>query len=130
MSAMERKIKLGSLLANPGSETYNQVLSYLVFESIKENKQITLNQLCWLLNKELLQEESRVKAAVLTLVSIVRCIRRWSPPKSGAVHLSATIPLPDDFIQWQTKMKQEYPELMEFVAPKYAPVNTVKDLVA
>jgi hypothetical protein len=109
---------------------------HVIFNTVKNNKGITLNQLSWLVSNALGIEFEEVKAATETLmykVSVLpRCINYFHIPKNKTrkgvdiIHLRCSEKVmqvtEEQLIKFQAEQGYELPELTEKRVNKNAPV--------
>ena len=114
-----------------GDDRARPTIMFIVYETIKQNEKITLNQLRWLMTAEFLVPENTVDAAVASLASasLFRVISKWwSPDKPEVIWLRARPASEMDisFLRWIASLYNEFPELMSFKAPIFKKRNAPK----
>lgn len=122
MDSMEAKAKLSFNLQHREAEAFNVTLTYIVYRTIEENYNITLNQLKGLFQTHyrMLTKDDLIESAVGSLIakSLFNCVTRWERPGNAhAVHLR--VKENEQFAAWVKKVLKEYPELTEFDPPVY-----------
>jgi hypothetical protein len=104
-------------------ELYGTTVTYIVYKTIADNPNITINQLVHLLQQEFLFSLAVVKATLGSLLSktIYGAVTRFQPRgKSIEVsHLHVKEVASPTFNTWLKDVEENHPELLDFVPPQY-----------
>ena len=119
---MEAKAKLSFNLQHREAEAFNVTLTYIVYRTIEENYNITLNQLKGLFQTHyrMLTKDDLIESTVGSIIakSLFNCVTRWERPGNvSAVHLR--VKDNEAFGAWMKKVVNDHPELTAFEPPIY-----------
>lgn len=122
MDPIAAKEQFSLNLLNPDDRKYGVTVLYIVYKTIEQNQNITLNQLMWLLNAKYMLTAQTVTGSVASLTSetLFNCVSRWQQPgKEAIIHLKVR-PVDGEFEEWLNKTLSENPELSVFKAPSFS----------
>lgn len=112
-----------NLQAAHNSRVYNVTALYIVFKTIENNPNITTNQIKHLLQQEYFIAPSVVEGALgsLSATTMFGCVTRFKKPEEPLekthFHIR-TGDYPEVFQDWLNDVNSEFPELLNFHAPK------------
>jgi len=115
--AVEIKEKLALLLMSDSDDSKRFVI-YIVYQTIKKNQSITINQLCQVLTKHFFIPRERIESAVAVLTSqqLFNSVSKFEE-KPGVVHLRCKESL--TLSEWLSAFCKKIPEACNFDAPMY-----------
>jgi hypothetical protein len=114
-----------NLRAPTNSSVYKDTTLWIVYKTIENNPNITINKICFLLNKEYNIPIGVSKAAILSLTSpsffgvVTHFYRPNTPNEMAHLHLKSENKWTGVFKLWLNKIKVTNPELGIFIPPIY-----------
>ncbi len=124
-SSRPHEEKLSHVMLSQDTHAYKQFVLFAVYQTIKANKRITLNQLKHILRVEMLMQPDVIEGAVSALHSkcLYSCVTMYQVKagvKQDATNFHLDVKDSEKFATWLDEVVVEFPEFQAFKPPVYA----------